>query len=173
MPVGNTSSMIQVKPSLPLSRVSICWQLSQLQVERINRVSLSIIVELSKRGHNGGWLTVTNRNKGASRMSTGITGWQNSVQILAVCLHNTVVFGTLFVHSVIIFSLFFILSLSSGCLHVVLTTSSCRERSTNWRRPTSESLDEADIYSHYPLIYWIFYNHLEISNSSQAGIIEC
>lgn len=29
-------------------------------------------------------------------------------------------------------------SLSVGCLHVVLTTWSCRERFTGWRRPTSK-----------------------------------
>lgn len=31
------------------------------------------------------------------------------------------------------------LSLSAGCLYVTPTTSSCRERSSSWRRPTGES----------------------------------
>lgn len=45
-----------------------------------------------------------------------------------------------------------------GCLHVALTTSSCRERSSSWRKPTSESSNEpARAATHGYFNYWFIY----------------
>lgn len=126
------------------------------------------------KGHNGGWLTGKTRE---TEDKTRRRGWVGRVETAAdrmrfkitlcrrilakgetkgeqCCIITEYYLIPVFPNSIYVsWALLLIpptFSLSAGCLHAKLTTSSCRGRSSSWRRPTRESANEQENAGFHP-----------------------